>query len=728
MHSTSRSEFWTSLPSVRARLRRRTSRPSYLVFLSLVCAAACALLGAAVSAQKRGAAPAASRKTGPSRHATAVAAAAAAPAIFATKRYQLLVDQDSDGFAGAGDTLRYTTRVSNGGDADATGVVISDTIDPNTTLVPGSVEATPLAYNQTASTPANTPLMLTLGAVDPDGDALNFAVIDQPDHGSLSGFAPNLTYTPNSNYTGPDSFVFQVCDPAGSNQCDSATVSINVFASNAPVVSKLLRGVAAARGRLATSRPTVSPTTPATDTIPPPSAGETIQLTIGTLPAGKSVTIYFNVTIADPFPQGVRTVSNQGTVSGSNFSAVPTDGDGNTINGQQPTVTPIGPRATAAAGQLIISEFRSSGPNGLADEFVEIYNASEQEHEVFSPSGDGYAVVAVSPNTGVLCAIPNTTVIPARGHYLCANLAGYSLGQYPGAKTGAQPTAAPDAPFNYSLPNNVGLGLFSSTAIFDAGTRLDSVGTTATSDPLLKEGNGLPLLEGSNADYSWVRDTCGKGGNTAAGGPCTRPGTPKDTDDNAADFYYVNTDGTSAGGGQRLGAPGPENLSAPVQRNDAFGVALLDPCRAAAAAPNRVRDLTPDPSNNSAFGTLSIRRTITNTTGQPVTRLRFRVIDLSAYPVPAGVADLRARSSANVTTSVDRSPCDGSSGGVTVLGMTLEQPPAQPNGGGFNSSLSLDTITLTSPLGAGQSVDVQFLLGVQQTGAFRFYVNIEALP
>jgi hypothetical protein len=37
-------------------------------------------------------------------------------------------------------------------------------------------------------------------------------------------------------------------------------------------------------------------------------------------------------------------------------------------------------------------------------------------------------------------------------------------------------------------------------------------------------------------------------------------------------------------------------------------------------------------------------------------------------------------------------------------------------------------MSIARPLGrnAGASIDVQFLLGVQQTGSFRFYDNIEA--
>jgi len=143
-----------------------------------------------------------------------------------------------------------------------------------------------------------------------------------------------------------------------------------------------------------------------------------------------------------------------------------------------------------------------------------------------------------------------------------------------------------------------------------------------------------------------------------------------------------------------------------------------------------VRDFTSDPVNSSTFGTLDIRRRVVNATGFPVTRLRFRIVDISTFAAPAGIADLRARTSTDLTVSgindegtcLGVAPCD-----VTVLGTTLEQPPNQSNGGGFNSSLSSDSVTLATPLAPGDSINVHFLLGVQQTGSFKFYVNIELL-
>ena len=217
-------------------------------------------------------------------------------------------------------------------------------------------------------------------------------------------------------------------------------------------------------------------------------------------------------------------------------------------------------------------------------------------------------------------------------------------------------------------------------------------------------------------------------------GPCPSNGFPVDTNDNLNDFVYADTSGTVTPLGQRLGAPGPENISSPVVRNSTISTLLIDANIGAPAPPNRVRDLTP--GTNAANGTLSVRRRFVNNTGAPVTRLRFRLVDISSLSVPGGIADLRALTSSNVTVNgvTDAGTCLASNGvpttpcSITVLGTTLETPPSQPLGGALNSSMSAGTITLATPLAPGASINLQFLLGVQQTGSFKFFFNIEALP
>jgi len=197
---------------------------------------------------------------------------------------------------------------------------------------------------------------------------------------------------------------------------------------------------------------------------------------------------------------------------------------------------------------------------------------------------------------------------------------------------------------------------------------------------------------------------------------------PVDTNDNASDFKFVDTNGTNAGGGQRLGAPGPENLSAPRTQGQPIGVSVIDIAQLDTAAPNTVRDFTSDPPNNSTFGTISIRRRFTNNTAQDITRLRFRVIDLSTFPAPSGIADLRPRTSGTIVVPLTLG------GTTTVQGTTLEQPPSQPNGGGFNSSFSVGAVSIATPLASGASIDVQFLMGIQQTGCYTLGIVAEALP
>jgi hypothetical protein len=120
-----------------------------------------------------------------------------------------------------------------------------------------------------------------------------------------------------------------------------------------------------------------------------------------------------------------------------------------------------------------------------------------------------------------------------------------------------------------------------------------------------------------------------------------------------------------------------------------------------------------------------------NNTGAAVTRLRFRIVDISTISVPGGIADIRALTSTNVVVSgiTDNGTCTAAGQStpctITVLGTTLETPPSQAIGGGHNSTM---TINLGTPLAAGASINLQFLLGVQQTGSFKFFFNIEALP
>jgi hypothetical protein len=372
---------------------------------------------------------------------------------------------------------------------------------------------------------------------------------------------------------------------------------------------------------------------------------------------------------------------------------------------------------TTTTGNLIISEFRLRGPAGVRDEFIELYNPASTPLTVTTTDGsDGWAVAYSSPAgvTATLAAIPNGTTIPARGHYLITNqvaaddpaipgfgvnIPPYSLDAYP--NTQVRPSNG-DAIYTPDLADNGGVAIFATAnpANFSGVTRMDAVGFVATGNPLFKEGGGIPNITGTpTGQISFHR--------------LQIAGTPQDTGNNAADFIFTNTVNETLGVTPVLGAPGPENVHSPVLETNIF-VDRFDQTVGTNAAPNRFRDLTP--VTNGALGTLSFRRKVQNMTGQPVTRLRFRIKQISTLNAPPafGAADLRALTSGAITVN-----------GQPVEGTVVEEPATQAIGGGWNTSWS---VALPGPLAPAAAINVQYVVGVQMGGSFTIFINVEALP
>ena len=79
---------------------------------------------------------------------------------------------------------------------------------------------------------------ITLVGSDPDGslDTLSYAIVDQPQHGTLSGTGANIVYTPDANYNGDDSFSYRVSD--GVYQSKPAVVVLTITSvEDAPQVT-----------------------------------------------------------------------------------------------------------------------------------------------------------------------------------------------------------------------------------------------------------------------------------------------------------------------------------------------------------------------------------------------------------------------------------------------------------------------------------------------------------
>ncbi len=84
----------------------------------------------------------------------------------------------------------------------------------------------PIANNQEVSILPDTAAAVTLTGSDSDGDTLTYAVKGNPSHGTLSGSAPDLTYTPDAGYSGIDNFTFTVSD--GETTSSVATVTVTI--------------------------------------------------------------------------------------------------------------------------------------------------------------------------------------------------------------------------------------------------------------------------------------------------------------------------------------------------------------------------------------------------------------------------------------------------------------------------------------------------------------------
>jgi hypothetical protein len=113
-------------------------------------------------------------------------------------------------------------------------IVLCNTLNTDTNDIP--VNSPPIADNKSIITAEDTPINITLTATDTQLDPLAYKVVTQPFHGTLSGTAPNITYSPNANYNGTDNFTFKAND--GQGDSNIASVSITIIPVNDPPVAR----------------------------------------------------------------------------------------------------------------------------------------------------------------------------------------------------------------------------------------------------------------------------------------------------------------------------------------------------------------------------------------------------------------------------------------------------------------------------------------------------------
>src|SRR2546430_1413871 len=153
--------------------------------------------------------------------------------------YSIVSGPSHGSLSGAAPNVTYTPAANYNGSDSFTFKANDATIDSAAATISITVTAVndaPVANAQSVTTAEDTAKAITLTASDVDGDALTYSIVSGPSHGSLSGAAPNVTYTPAANYNGSDSFTFKAND--GTIDSAAATISITVTAVNdAPVAN-----------------------------------------------------------------------------------------------------------------------------------------------------------------------------------------------------------------------------------------------------------------------------------------------------------------------------------------------------------------------------------------------------------------------------------------------------------------------------------------------------------
>jgi hypothetical protein len=138
-----------------------------------------------------------------------------------------------------GTTGRFVRITVNGNNSNNFAGITELSIDGSSNVAAPQ----PTANNQNIQTTCCTPVQITLTGTDPiTGDVPTFTVVTQPQHGTLTaGTVSSIVYyTPNTGFSGTDSFTYKATDGQGVSS-NIATVTITVNAP--PSVSQPTTGL-----------------------------------------------------------------------------------------------------------------------------------------------------------------------------------------------------------------------------------------------------------------------------------------------------------------------------------------------------------------------------------------------------------------------------------------------------------------------------------------------------
>ncbi len=266
--------------------------------------------------------------------------------------------------ADAGQTHTVTITVNDGrGGTDSQTFDIAVTETPN---------APPVAPAETATTAEDTPVTITPAISDPDtSDTPVISAVDNPPNGTATHDDDTITYTPDQDYDGTDTFGYTVSDGTDTAQ---GTVTVTVTRDNNAPVMGTIGDQNATPGIQLVITPTVTDDDP-TDT-------HTYSISRGTLPAAAVFSTSGGLLIWTPVQADAgqtHTVTitvndDRGGTNSQTFDIVVADMDTSEI-----TLTPVGNLNDTGSREL-------DGAQGVA---------------VFAIGQNTYAAVAASRDAGL---------------------------------------------------------------------------------------------------------------------------------------------------------------------------------------------------------------------------------------------------------------------------------------------------------------------------------------
>ena len=316
------------------------------------------------------------------------------PELRVTKSAVLADDADNNGVPSPGDILQYIVAINNNGGSAATDVVFTDTLDLNTALVSGSAKTSQGAVTETPSSitasigtlqagTSHSICLVTFQVTINNSFPVNTDSVSNQGTVTAAGPITVVTNDPNTDtpndptittvYAYPLITATKHVVPPAPNPGDILTYTVIITNSGTTTASNVVF-----QDTLTDPNLTWADNVNIDPDRPNIISSNGIQVNIGNMAPGSSENITFSAQIKNT--AGIDRVTNQGTVSGSNFSSVPTN--------DPDTALPNDPTNSTVSDSDRVEPFKS----------WELTN--DADHNGYPSPGDNVTYTVVLENVG----------------------------------------------------------------------------------------------------------------------------------------------------------------------------------------------------------------------------------------------------------------------------------------------------------------------------------------